>query len=345
MVPFKTNVDYEVRISEYAQSWLSVVDTRAEMREDVLVFSVAENTGSYMRTAVVDLVNGCGEVLQSLEIMQKQHPLSKHIQFADPYVKNVCVEKFDTNGDGELSYLEASKVTSIDSDFFGDYRNNVKSFDEFQHFVSVTTIENSAFYGCSNLTSIIIPDGVTSIESNTFDGCSNLTSITLPESIASIKSYAFYECSSLANVTIPEYVTSIDEYAFSYCSSLESIVIPDGVTSIKYGSFSYCSNLTNITIPNSVIAIDERAFYACSSLASIIIPESVTSIGDKAFFYCRNLKSVYCKATTPPALGGDTVFDNNASDRKIYVPMESVDAYKTAKYWSEYADAIVGYNF
>ena len=93
MVPFKTNVDYEVRISEYAQSWLSVADTRAEMREDVLVFSVAKNTGSYMRTAVVDLVNGCGEVLQSFEIMQKQKPSSDPIQFADQYAKMVCVEK------------------------------------------------------------------------------------------------------------------------------------------------------------------------------------------------------------------------------------------------------------
>ena len=75
------------------------------------------------------------------------------------------------------------------------------------------------------------------------------------------------------------------------------------------------------------------------------IPDSVTTIGDEAFWECSSLTSVYCKATTPPALRGTNVFDSNGSDRNIYVPTESVEAYKSAINWSEYASAIVGYDF
>ena len=75
------------------------------------------------------------------------------------------------------------------------------------------------------------------------------------------------------------------------------------------------------------------------------IGDSVTTIGDYAFFYCTSLTSVYCKATTPPALGNTKVFDNNGSGRKIYVPAGSVEAYKSAEGWGEYADAIVDYDF
>ena len=75
------------------------------------------------------------------------------------------------------------------------------------------------------------------------------------------------------------------------------------------------------------------------------IPDSVTKIGGWAFSHCTSLTSVYCKATTPPALDYTDVFDYNGSDRKIYVPVGSVEAYKSATYWSEYASAIVGYDF
>ena len=495
-VRLKTNVDYEVRIPAEAQSWLSVADTRAEVRQDTLTFSVAENPeDSPERTAVVELVNNCGEVLQSFEIVQKIQPSSNPIQFADQYVKKVCVEKFDANGDGELSYLEASKVTSIGGHFFGDYAPAVKSFDELQYFVNVTLIGRSAFYGCSSLTSIAIPEGVTSIgdyafydcssltsitipecitsigelsffdcsslkrvnisnlsvwykisfevcgnplcnganlyvnnelvtdivipsditsvnpclfhgctsirsvvipESVTsigngafsgcsslssitipegvmsiggsafsgcssltnitipegvtsirvsvFSGCSSLTSITIPESVVSIGESAFSDCTNLTSITIPESVTFIDIWSFSGCSSLTSITIPESVTSIGGAVFRDCSSLTSITIPEGVVSIGGSAFYGCSSLTSITIPEGVTSIGDYAFYGCSSLENVYCKAIMPP-VAGYQVFYANPSGRKIYVPTESVDAYKSASGWSSYVSDIVGYDF
>ena len=95
---------------------------------------------------------------------------------------------------------------------------------------------------------------------------------------------------------------------------------------------------------NDITSIGERAFYNCISLTSITIPNTVTFIGFDAFRSCKSLTSVYCKAATPPSLDAD-VFYYNGSGRKIYVPTESVEAYKSARNWSGYADAIEGYEF
>ena len=149
-----------------------------------------------------------------------------------------------------------------------------------------------AFYGCSMIESIVIPDDVTSIGSSAFSGCSSLTSITIPDSITSIGSSVFSGCSSLTSITIPDSVTSIGSSAFSGCSSLTSITIPDSITSIGSSVFSGCSSLTSITIPDSVTSIGSYAFYNCSSLTSVIIPDNITSIGDRAFADCSSLTSV-----------------------------------------------------
>ena len=139
-------------------------------------------------------------------------------------------------------------------------------------------------------------------------------------------------------------ITTIGNWAFSECSNLESITIPVSVTTIGVQTFAFCDSLTSVTIPDSVTEIGNGAFYYCRSLTSVTIGDGVTTIRDEAFFGCTSLTSVYCKTTTPPA-GGSYMFHTNDSGRKIYVPMESVEAYKSASYWSEYADAIVGYDF
>ena len=182
------------------------------------------------------------------------------------------------------------------------------------------------------------------IVSNTYDTEKECWVIKFDGEVTTIGEWAFYDCSSLTSITIPDSVTSIGNSAFESCSSLTSINIPDSVTSIGSWAFYECSSLTSITIPESVTTIGRVAFGSCSSLTSITIPDSVTSIGDNAFSYCTSLTSVYCEATTPPT-GDSSMFGENASDRKIYVPTESVNAYKSASYWSLYKDYIVGYDF
>ena len=157
---------------------------------------------------------------------------------------------------------------------------------------SVTGIGVCAFYHCSGLTSITIGNDVTSIGTSAFYGCSRLTSITIPDSVTSIGDSAFRDCSSLTSITIPDSVVRIADHAFDGCSSLTSITIPDSVESIADYMFYGCSSLTSITIPDSVVSIGTYMFYGCSSLTSITIPDSVVSIADYMFYGCSSLTSI-----------------------------------------------------
>ncbi|MBO7417769.1 MAG: leucine-rich repeat domain-containing protein [Bacteroidaceae bacterium] len=139
--------------------------------------------------------------------------------------------------------------------------------------------------------------------------------------------------------TLKDEYHNIEDYTFPDCQNITSINIPSGVTSIGERAFQSCSSLTSITIPSGVTSIGGVAFNGCSSLTSITIPNSVTSIDWVAFGNCRSLSNVTCLATTPPTLG-NYAFSNNASGRKIYVPSDSVNAYKNAMGWSDYASDI-----
>mgnify|MGYP000500203214 CR=1 FL=1 len=167
---------------------------------------------------------------------------------------------------------------------------------------SVTSIGEYAFYKCTSLTEITIPDSVTSIGDGAFSGCTSLTEITIPDSVTYIEGRvpypyygdagAFEYCTSLTEITIPDSVTSIGEYAFRGCTSLTEITIPDSVTSIGEYAFCDCTSLTEITIPDSVTSIGEGVFFGCTSLTEITIPDSVKYIGEEAFKDCTNLKSI-----------------------------------------------------
>ncbi|MBR5593668.1 MAG: leucine-rich repeat protein [Bacteroidaceae bacterium] len=135
---------------------------------------------------------------------------------------------------------------------------------------SVTSIGNSAFYGCYGLTSITIPNSVTSIGDCAFYGCSGLTSITIPNSVTFIGDYAFYKCTGLTSVTIGNSVKSIGGSAFNGCTGLTSVTIGNSVKSIGGDAFNGCTGLTNVVIGNSVTSIGEEAFYGCTSLKTVI---------------------------------------------------------------------------
>ena len=158
---------------------------------------------------------------------------------------------------------------------------------------SMTNIGPSAFYGCGGLTSVTIPNSVTDIGDRAFYYCGGLTSVTIPNSVTNIGTAAFQDCSGLTSVTIPNSVTDTGDSVFGYCSGLRSVTITDGVTSIGDGTFYCCSALTGVTIPNSVTNIGSEAFSYCSGLTNVTIPGSITLIGEDAFSNCSGLAAVY----------------------------------------------------
>lgn len=257
---------------------------------------------------------------------------------------------------------------------------------------SIEIIGQEAFYSCSNLTFINIPDNITSIENNTFTFCTGLSSITIPnnvtkigsaafsrtglrslsipKSVTSIGNSAFSSCEKIEaiivepgnpkfnsegncnaiietdskvlvlgckNTVIPKNITCIGEGAFSGCRGLSSIAIPENVEIIGTEAFLDCSNLSSIIIPDRVTTLGRQAFSNCSKLQSIIIPESVSSVGYGCFIRCSSLGEIRCLPGTPPS-GGSYMFDYTYCP--IYVPEESVDAYKARSYWSGYKSRI-----
>ena len=187
-----------------------------------------------------------------------------------------------------------------------------------------------------DITSITIPSGTNTIGQSAFYQCSNLTSVTIPDSVTTIGQSAFYQCSNLTSVTIPDSVTTIGQSAFHQCFNLTSIEL-NSVTRIGSYAFKDCRSLTSIEL-NSVTTIETYAFSNCAGLTSITIGNSVTSIGNSGFSDCRSLKNITILATTPPTIGY-SVF-NNTNNCPIYVPSESVEAYKTATNWSTYTNRI-----
>ena len=193
---------------------------------------------------------------------------------------------------------------------------------------AVTAIGEEAFFSCTSLTGVILPDSVTAIGDEAFSLCTSLTSVSIPDSVTEIGSNPFLFCAALTKIdispdhpalaaidgvlfskadkrlicypcaipasayAIPQGILLIGDGAFGLCSSLTSVTIPDSVTAIGDSAFALCGSLTGLTIPDSVTAIGDYAFEGCKSLTSMTIPGSVTAIGMGTFYQCYGLSSV-----------------------------------------------------
>lgn len=302
-VELSTNLDYTVSIPDDVKSWISVSDiqTKATMRDDVVLLDIAANINDATRTATVSFVNSVNEVLNTVTISQTGAKIANN----------------------EIWYI-SSNGNIIEPDTYN---------------FSGTIVSNT--YG-NGRGIIIFEDDLTEIWDEAFYYNHRLVEITLPSSVQRIGNNAFDRCANLLRIIIPNNVTSIGQEAFLYAEKLIECDLPDNITIIEYAVFQYCDSLTAISIPSNVTTIEARAFNGCEGLLSITIPNSVTYIGDNAFNNCNSLKRLYCKSTIPPSIDNIGL---PASGITIYVPTKSVEQYKSANGWSQYASQIVGYDF
>ncbi len=198
----------------------------------------------------------CGEILVAQEIVPMKEALG------------------GTTGDCVWT-LKGTILTISGNGAMGDYDYN-----------------NTAPWG-TEITEVIIEDGVTNIGDRAFFDCESLISVVIPDSVVTIGENAFCCCYSLPSISLPSNLKIIGKYAFSECFELTSIVIPDGVTTIAENAFAACLELTSVTIGSGVTAIDQYAFAICTKLPSITIPANVASIVENAFYECYSLKTAY----------------------------------------------------
>ena len=224
-------------------------------------------------------------------------------------------------GDLYYSLNSTNKTAEVTYKSYADYTYN-KGWN-----ITTADIPASVTYSGENYS-------VTSIGDHAFYYCSSLTSVTIPNSVTSIGDEAFEYCSSLTSVTIPNSVTSIGSSAFQSCG-LTSVTIPNSVTSIGECAFRYCRSLTSVTIGNSVTRIGQYVFDGCSNLETVSLGNSLESIGTKVFNGCERIIDIYCYAERVPTVQSSSFY---GVSRKAYlwVPANRLRNYETHEIWGEF---------
>lgn len=318
--------------------WIVLIENEGVAGRTELKFSVSQNEEAETRTGTIVVEN-------------EQFGLSESLSITQLGLKNEYKEITYTTINGRI--VTPFESGAFDVEIESNTYENGKGTIRFKS--GVVKVGESAFYGNENLKSIALPNSIVEIAGWAFSDCVYLENITLGNRVKSIGNSAFGACVRLKEITIPESVETIGESAFYDCSAMTAFkgkfasednrcLIIDNVL-INFAP----KDIKEYKIADGITDISAMAFYN-SRLTSVTIPQSVVSIGEWAFYYSENLKSVYCKATTPPALGG-SAFDNseNGIDKpigcKIYVPTKAVNDYKSAENWSRYKNDITGYNF
>ena len=235
-----------------------------------------------------------------------------------------------TKPDLDLSANVGLNVTNYG--FYNCYFNNVI-------FPKNCTLSSKSFQYCSAST-LSFGSGTILSEVGTYSSAfrnSIISNINL-NGVTLIGDYAFESTKGFTSITIPSSVTTFGDYAFRGASSLNSVTI-DYAPNATVGGYQFNgSSITSLTIGSHPTSIGDRMFYGCKKLTTIVIPSNISSIGSSAFEGCSGLTSITVHSTTPPTLEY-SVFDST-NNCPIYVPPESVDTYKAASGWSNYASRI-----
>ena len=302
-----------------------------------------------------------------------------NIQFADSHVKEICVQNWDTNGDGELSYDEAAAVTSLSNALFQG-NEDITSFDELQYFTGITEIPYSSFMQCVNLTSVILPPNVHDIETMAFFGCTSLTSVYLHDQVVNVGANAWSGCSSVSSVYIGANVATFNVNPFGEMTNLEAFdvspdnvtfasidgllmsadgtsliqypagkhdvefVIGSSITQVGSDAFRGCAYLKKLTVTqNSQVSTnDNNSYWYITSLEEVVFNEGIQEIGANSFMGCSSLTTIHFPSTLT-YLGSSSFSGCNAIN-KIYsdvvTPFSFTDDVFTDDVY-HYADVVV----
>lgn len=279
----------EVITPEGAESWIRHTIDITNKRWAVWV---SENTAASERSAVIRLASKSNPDA-SVELTITQEGIPEDIMvFENSEVEAACYA-FD-NGDGFLTESEIAAVTNLAWMTFP--KTTEVSFNEFEYFTSVTTIPDN-FFESSKLTAVKFPSSLKYINTSAFWDCTNLTAIELPENVT-IQAYAFYG-TGLTELTIPSGANIDDGVgAFQSCSGLTTVYVEDGLSSIPESTFANCTSLESISIPGTVTRIDNSCLNACTALKTVTVkattPPTLTS---DVFSDCSSLETIYVPST------------------------------------------------
>lgn len=236
-------------------------------------------------------------------------------QESNPEVLAVCYAQGWCASEDYMTLAEAAAVTN--NQLGGKFRaTNIVHFDEFQYFTGITSLTYNAFLDCQYLKSIKLPYGITTLNNLALSNTA-LKEIELPDSVTTLGNNVLSNCTSLIKAKLSPNISSSMQSLFANDTNLVTVIMDKNMPMISTGTSSFAN---------------------CSRLKSIIVPESVTSINHYFAQNCSSLESVMVYPTTPPSLSKYSPFAGSTCP--IYVPAESVDAYKTASDWGTYASRI-----
>lgn len=216
--------------------------------------------------------------------------------FADGELSGTCGDNVTWKLEGDTLTISGTGPMFDYKSYNGPWNSTRMDIKSIVVGEGVTTIGNSAFEGCSKVTSVSLPKTLTRIGGYAFDHCSSLKELSIPDGVTSIGGYAF-SCCTFESIKLPSGLKSLGVGAFAYCAHLKEISIPNGVKSLEVETFQYCTSLENVELPNGMTSIGGSAFTGCKAITSIVIPDSVTSIGEYAFEYCLALKEIHLPAS------------------------------------------------
>ena len=217
------------------------------------------------------------------------------IVFQDLTVKMICVDNWDTNDDGELSYAEAAAVKSLDGKF--EQQFNIYMFNEFKYFTGITETRANEFASTGFLREITLPPNLRKLGNDTFYG-SGIRKITFNDKLEEIGKSCFQECMNLSSVSLPETVVTIKEQAFAICQNIKEFRMPSKVKEIGPMTFFYCIKLNNIIFNEAIEKIHPNAFLECYALKKVHITKNINT-AESAFTYCSNLQEFTVDSANP----------------------------------------------